>query len=204
MEWNRQSASNLVHISAQSRKRRIYKSVIRRFGEFGMKSRVDAFVRTGSRSAYCINRIDIFRQGQKIVVFAPCLVGPELLRVLRAAADKRKIDVRTNSRVTRINTDGAGAVTGVQVLERVNARYQIEARVVVVAAGGFSSNKEMVAKYCPKCVGMASSNQPGATGEGMLLAEEAGAGRQHQYPRDGGESRGRSDHGQSRSQTLRR
>jgi fumarate reductase flavoprotein subunit len=63
----------------------------------------------------------------------------------------------------------------VHVLERVNARYQIEARVVVVAAGGFSSNKEMVAKYCPKCVGMASSNQPGATGEGMLLAEEAGA-----------------------------
>ena len=45
----------------------------------------------------------------------------------------------------------------------------------VVAAGGFSSNKEMVAKYCPKCTGMASSNQPGATGEGMLLAEQVGA-----------------------------
>jgi len=101
-------------------------------------------------------------------------VGPELLRVLRGAANSRKIDVRTNSRVTRINTNSSG-VTGVQVLERVNARYQIEARAVVVAAGGFSSNKDMVAKYCPKCTGMTSSNQPGATGEGMLLAEEAGA-----------------------------
>lgn len=102
-------------------------------------------------------------------------VGPELLRVLRGAANQRKIDVRTNSRVTRISTNGSGAVTGVEVLERVNANYRIEARAVVVAAGGFSSNKEMVAKYCPKCVGMASSNQPGATGEGMILAEQAGA-----------------------------
>ena len=102
-------------------------------------------------------------------------VGPELLRVLRAAAVKRNIDVRTNSRVTRINTNGGGAITGVDVLERHNARYRIEARAVVVAAGGFSANKEMVAKYCPKCTGMATSNQPGATGEGMLLAEQAGA-----------------------------
>ena len=93
------------------------------------------------------------------------------MRVLRAAADQRKIDVRTNSRVLRIDTNGAGAVAGVQVEERVNTHYRIEAIAVVVAAGGFSSNKEMVAKYCSKCAGMASSNQPGATGEGMLLAE---------------------------------
>ena len=145
-------------------------------------------------------------------------VGPELLRVLRAAADKRKIDVRTNSRVLRINTNGAGAVAGVQVEERVHTHYQIEARAVIVAAGGFSSNKEMVAKYCPKCTGMASSNQPGATGDGMLLAEQAGAElihmdqvqihpvawRQHQYPGDGGEPRGRRHHGQSRRQAVHR
>ncbi len=96
--------------------------------------------------------------------------------MLRAAADKRKIDVRTNSRVTRINTNGSGCGhrrAGTRTSKR--AVYQIEAKAVVVAAGGFSSNKEMVAKYCPKCTGMASSNQPGATGEGMLLAEQAGA-----------------------------
>lgn len=39
--------------------------------------------------------------------------GPELLRVLRAAVGQRKIDVRTNSRVLRINTNGSGAVSGV-------------------------------------------------------------------------------------------
>jgi fumarate reductase flavoprotein subunit len=102
-------------------------------------------------------------------------VGPELLKALRSAADQRKIDVRTNSKVLRINTNGSGAVTGVLVEERGYARYTIQAKAVVVAAGGFSSNKDMVAKYCPLCVGMASSNQPGALGEGMILAEQAGA-----------------------------
>jgi fumarate reductase flavoprotein subunit len=33
----------------------------------------------------------------------------------------------------------------------------------------------MVEKYCPKCSGMATSNQPGATGDGIMLAEEVGA-----------------------------
>ena len=102
-------------------------------------------------------------------------VGPELIKALRSAAKQRNIDVRMNSKVLRINTSSNGAVRGVRVLERDSAHYEIEAKAVVIAAGGFSASKDMVAKYCPKCAGMASSNQPGATGEGMLLAEEIGA-----------------------------
>jgi fumarate reductase (cytochrome) len=102
-------------------------------------------------------------------------VGPMMVKVLRAAVAKRNIDVRTNSQVLRLNTDSAGAVTGVRVRERANALYEIEARAIVLAAGGFSSSKELVAKYCPRCEGMATSNQPGATGDGMLLAEAIGA-----------------------------
>jgi fumarate reductase flavoprotein subunit len=48
-------------------------------------------------------------------------VGPNMIKALRAAAEKRKIDVRTNSKVLRINTNSAGAVTGVQVRERESA-----------------------------------------------------------------------------------
>ena len=102
-------------------------------------------------------------------------VGPALVKALRGAAEQRKIDVRTNSRVLRINTSSSGAVTGVQVRERQHALYEIEAKAVVLAAGGFSANKEMVKKYCPQCEGMATSNQPGATGDGMLLADAIGA-----------------------------
>jgi fumarate reductase (cytochrome) len=102
-------------------------------------------------------------------------VGPSLMKALRSGADARKIDVRTNSLVLKINTNSSGAVTGVRVRERANALYEIEAKAVVLAAGGFSANKEMVGKYCPQCEGMATSNQPGATGDGIGLADALGA-----------------------------
>ena len=102
-------------------------------------------------------------------------VGPEVTKTLRAAAEQRKIDVRMNSYVTRIDTDSSGAVTGVQVRERGRTEYEIQARAVVLASGGFGANKEMVAKYCSRCAGMATSNQPGATGDGIMLAEAIGA-----------------------------
>jgi fumarate reductase flavoprotein subunit len=102
-------------------------------------------------------------------------VGPELVKAFRLQVEKRRIDVRAHSPVLRINTDSSGAVTGVLVRERENAFYEIASPAVVIASGGFSANKEMVAKYCPRCEGMATSNQPGATGDGIRLAEELGA-----------------------------
>lgn len=102
-------------------------------------------------------------------------VGPEVTKTLRWAAEKRNMDVRTNSRVLRIDANPGGAVIGVQVEERVHHHYRIEARAIVIAAGGFGANKEMVAKYCSRCVGMATSNQPGATGDGIILAQQVGA-----------------------------
>jgi fumarate reductase flavoprotein subunit len=101
-------------------------------------------------------------------------VGPNMMKALRSAADQRKIDVRENSLVLAIDTTSDGAVTGVRVRERADNLYEIKAKSVVLAAGGFSANKEMVAKYCSQCVGMATSNQPGATGDGIRLAEALG------------------------------
>jgi fumarate reductase flavoprotein subunit len=102
-------------------------------------------------------------------------VGPNLIHALRSAAAARKIDVRANSLVLAINTNAAGAVSGVRVQERGEYLYEIETKSVVLAAGGFSANKEMVAKYCKQCIGMATSNQPGATGDGIVLAQSLGA-----------------------------
>ncbi len=102
-------------------------------------------------------------------------VGPEIMKALRSAAAQRKIDVRMNSTVLHINLDPGGAVTGVQVRERGNHLYEIQARALILAAGGFSANPQMVAKYCSQCAGMATSNQPGATGDGIVLASEIGA-----------------------------
>ena len=46
---------------------------------------------------------------------------------------------------------------------------------MVLAAGGFSANPEKVAFYRPEFKGMTTSNQPGATGDGLELGNKAGA-----------------------------
>ncbi|WP_224983955.1 flavocytochrome c [Geomonas agri] len=102
-------------------------------------------------------------------------VGPHLIKVYRENAAKRNIDVRVNSEVVQILSDGKGRVTGVQVKGKHSGVYTINAKAVIDTAGGFAANNELVGSYKPQFRETASSNQPGATGEGMFLAEKVGA-----------------------------
>ncbi|QWV93313.1 flavocytochrome c [Geomonas oryzisoli] len=102
-------------------------------------------------------------------------VGPHLIKVYRDNAAKRNIDVRVNSEVVQILSDGKGRVTGVQVKGKHSGVYTINAKAVIDTAGGFAANNELVGSFKPQFKETASSNQPGATGEGMFLAEKAGA-----------------------------
>jgi fumarate reductase flavoprotein subunit len=101
-------------------------------------------------------------------------VGAHLIDVLRKNAADRKIDVRVNSTVVQILRNKDGRATGVQVEGKHRGLYVIEAKAVVVASGGFSANAVMVESYRPEYKGMATSNQPGATGDGMKFGETAG------------------------------
>jgi len=101
-------------------------------------------------------------------------VGAHITQVLKKNAEKRGIDVRLNSRVVKILEDKKGRVTGVLVEGTHSKLYKIEAKAVVDTAGGFSANPEMVAFYQPSFKGMTTSNQPGATGDGMELGDTAG------------------------------
>ncbi|HTG01368.1 MAG TPA: flavocytochrome c [Nitrospirota bacterium] len=101
-------------------------------------------------------------------------VGAHITQVLKKNADDRKIDIRVNSRVVKIIEDGKGRVTGVLVDGKHSRLYRIDAKAVIISAGGFSANPERVAYYQPSYKGMTTSNQPGATGDGMDLGAAAG------------------------------
>jgi fumarate reductase flavoprotein subunit len=101
-------------------------------------------------------------------------VGANIADILRRTAAERKIDVRVNSKVVKILEDGKGTVTGVQVEGKHRGLYTINAKAVVLTAGGFSANPEKVAFYRPEFKGMTTSNQPGATGDGLDLGAAAG------------------------------
>jgi fumarate reductase flavoprotein subunit len=102
-------------------------------------------------------------------------VGAQVIDVLRRNAAERKIEIRVNSKVVKIIEDGKGRVTGVQVQGKHSGFYTIKAKAVIIAAGGFSANADKVASYRPDYKGMTTSNQPGATGDGIELGTGAGA-----------------------------
>ena len=102
-------------------------------------------------------------------------VGAHVAQVLWDALIERGADVRFNSRVVRLVENSDGQVTGVLVKGKYSGYYVIRARAVVLATGGFSRNNKLVARYVPKLQGFENTNQPGATGDGLQVAEQAGA-----------------------------
>ena len=101
-------------------------------------------------------------------------VGAEVAQVLWDAAVERGTDIRLNSRVVRI-LEAGGKVTGVLVKGAHTGYYVIKTDAVVLATGGFARNNDRVAKYDAKLKGFAATNHPGATGDGLDVAMQAGA-----------------------------
>lgn len=103
-------------------------------------------------------------------------VGPEVVKTLANAVEARKIDLRTENQVVDILQNKKGEVTGVKVKDEETGKvYTINAKAVINAAGGFGANNELVSRFIPRLKGFATTNHPGATGDGLLLSEKVGA-----------------------------
>lgn len=104
-------------------------------------------------------------------------VGPHIIDVLRKAAAKEQVDTRLNSKVVKLVLDNQdnNKVIGVVIHGKHSGHYMVAADSVVLATGGYGMNKEMIAYYRPTFKDMTSSNNVTATGDGILLAKEAGA-----------------------------
>ena len=100
-------------------------------------------------------------------------VGLTLVPGLVAAAEERGIPTKMSCEAKELVKDG-DAVTGVKV-DLDGKDTTINARAVILATGGLGANAEMVTKYRPDLEGYVTTNQPGATGDGYTMAEDAGA-----------------------------
>lgn len=144
--------------------------------------------------------------------------GKKLTGPLAAAAARAGVRVETLTRVTRLLTDDAGAVIGVechtlrdapgrvrdrytrmaqiaakpgiyypplrrsleQRLARLERRYGSTIRVlarraVVLAAGGFIANRDMIQQYAPAFHGGLALGTTADDGSGILMAQQVGA-----------------------------
>jgi len=101
-------------------------------------------------------------------------VGHNIVHALRQQAIKQKLDIRTGCQVLKILQAPNGRVTGVLARNKYGELFSVQASAVVLASGGFSANLARVAAYRPEYAGFSSTNQPGATGDGLDLGAAVG------------------------------
>lgn len=102
-------------------------------------------------------------------------VGAHVVDTLKVAAEKEKVDLRLWNEAKEIVLDKEGNVSGVKATNKEGKEYIINTKAVVIAAGGFSANQEMVVNYKADLKGFATTNHNGATGDGIVLGEGVGA-----------------------------
>lgn len=101
-------------------------------------------------------------------------VGSYLVPILSENCKaNEKIEILTETTATEILMED-GAAAGI-VASGANGTFEIKAKAVVVASGGFGANNEMVAKYQPSFDGYITTNAPGIQGDGIVMAEAVGA-----------------------------
>ena len=99
----------------------------------------------------------------------------EYCKVLQAAMKplEAKLTVLKSTRVTEL-IQYKGAVVGVKT-QGPEGEKDYLGKAVILATGGFGSNFDLIASRLPKYTQLRSVTMPHATGDGILMAEKAGA-----------------------------
>lgn len=102
-------------------------------------------------------------------------IGPMLVQVLNAKMEELNIPVLLETTAKQILVNEEGTVSGVAAEDKDGNEVNISCTAVILATGGFGANIDMVAEYKPELAGFGSTNHPGATGDGIVMAKELGA-----------------------------
>lgn len=103
-------------------------------------------------------------------------MGSNLAHFMDIKMPELGIDLRMHTEATDLIVNEQGEVIGAKVQDKTST-YNIYAKKVILATGGFPCNAELIKKYAPGSAGVelfycAASN----TGDGMRMATELGAG----------------------------
>ncbi|MDF4006977.1 flavocytochrome c [Limosilactobacillus fermentum] len=101
-------------------------------------------------------------------------IGGFLVNSLLGVVAKENIPVFNRTKVIKLLQDADGRVNGVEV-KSGDLTKQVSAKAVILATGGFGASKEYIERFRPDLKDYKTTNQPGATGDGLKLAENVGA-----------------------------
>lgn len=111
--------------------------------------------------------------------------GITLWRLLTGNVEHRGIQVMTNTQAKELVTNQQGEVIGV-VAERDGQEISIQTKKgVILTCGGFEYNEDMRNTYLP-LTPTYPSNHPGNAGDGIVMAQKAGAALWHMSSFSGG------------------
>ena len=101
-------------------------------------------------------------------------IGGFLVKSLLGVVAKENIPVFNNTKVTKLLQAADGRINGVEV-KSGDLTKKVDAKAVILATGGFGASKEYIERFRPDLKDYKTTNQPGATGDGLKLAENVGA-----------------------------
>ncbi|MFH5811939.1 flavocytochrome c [Companilactobacillus sp. FL22-1] len=99
-------------------------------------------------------------------------IGGYLVTELLKWVQKDQIPLFDQIKVTDLLMED-GRISGVQA--ETDRKLEIKAEAVILATGGFGAGKDLLAQYRSDLLNLRTTNQPGATGDGLKLAQRIGA-----------------------------
>lgn len=101
---------------------------------------------------------------------------PVLFRRMRALFQEQNVDLVFDTKAKQLIMDEAGGVIGVRAVGREGV-VDYRARSIVIATGGYAGNSAMLEAYSdPNAGALMVRGIEHATGDGLLMAQAAGAG----------------------------
>ncbi len=101
-------------------------------------------------------------------------VGGHIVQTLKTAAEDRGVEIRTWTEAIGVLEED-GRVTGIRVRNlQEEKEYEIAAKAVIMTAGGFGANPDMIVSLDPNLEGFGTTNHKGATGDAFDLVEGHG------------------------------
>jgi fumarate reductase flavoprotein subunit len=102
--------------------------------------------------------------------------GVAIIQALKKAAEARSVSILLDTRGVVLLTED-NQIKGVQAVNKNGENVDILAKAVVLATGGYGSNREMVGRYRPelKDLPIIPVTGIGSTGDGIIMAQEVGA-----------------------------
>lgn len=105
--------------------------------------------------------------------------GSDIVEVQKKMVKDAGVTVMVNAKMVKIYREGSmsGKVLGIGVETKDGYKTIKAAKAVILTTGGFSANVEMRSKQVPTLTAdIPTTNHVGATGEGISIAQEIGAG----------------------------